>query len=120
MSNESYGVMTPVDIRLQDAVLTAIENLAIPRVKLAMKSVNASFRQSRRGMDSVVLDLNQRHFSGNIEGLQKTASSRMNSIRELKKICWDFWYYYRIGGDLLVKERHSDRQIHTHHSIVTR
>ena len=39
--NEVDNVMTSVKTRVQDAVLTAIENLVIPRVELAMKSANA-------------------------------------------------------------------------------
>ena len=46
--------MTAVESRVQDAVLTSIENLVIPLVELAMKSVNAL---SGRGVESVVLDL---------------------------------------------------------------
>ena len=67
-------VITLVEIRVQDAVLTAMENLVICRVELAMKSVDAS---SGRGMDSVVLDPDRRVFSGNIEGLQMTTLIRI-------------------------------------------
>ena len=35
------NVMTSVETRIQDAVLTAIEKLVIPRVELAMMSANA-------------------------------------------------------------------------------
>ena len=44
--SEVDSVMTTVETRVKDAVLTAKENLVVPRVKLAMKSVNAS---SERG-----------------------------------------------------------------------
>ena len=40
--SEVNSVMTTVETRVQDAVLTAIENLLIPRVEVAMKSINAS------------------------------------------------------------------------------
>ena len=39
---EVDSVMTTVENRVRDAILTAIESLVIPRVELAMKSVNAS------------------------------------------------------------------------------
>ena len=39
---EVDSVMTTVETRVQFAVLTAIKKLVIPRVELAMKSVNAS------------------------------------------------------------------------------
>ena len=37
---EVDNVMTTVDTRVQDAVLTAIEKLVIPRVELAVKAAN--------------------------------------------------------------------------------
>ena len=60
--SEVDSVMTAVETRVQDPVLTAIENLVIPRVGLAMKSVNAS---TERGMGGVVLNPEQRDFKGN-------------------------------------------------------
>ena len=63
-----------VETRIQDAALNAKEILVIPRVELAMESVRAS---SGRDVDSVVLDNDGRGFSGNIQGLQLTASSRI-------------------------------------------
>ena len=69
-------VMTSVATSVQEVVLTSIENLVIPSVELAMKSVNAS---SGHGLDSVVPDPERRDFSGNIEELQMTASSGLNS-----------------------------------------
>ena len=61
-----YGAMKTVEARVQDAVLTAIENLVVPRVELAMESVNAS---SGHGVGRALLGPDQRDFSGNIEGL---------------------------------------------------
>ena len=76
VQNEEDSVMTTVETRVQDAMMSQIENLVIPRVELAMKSVNAS---SGHELGSVVLDRNQRDFSGIFKSLQMTASSRMNS-----------------------------------------
>ena len=66
--SELDSVMTTVETRVQDAKWTAMENLVIPKLELAMKSVVAS---SGHGVGSVVLVPNQRAFSVNIEGLQK-------------------------------------------------
>ena len=68
-------VMTTVETRVHYEILTAIENLVMPRVELAMKSVIAS---SGRRMDNFVMDADQRVFSGTIEGVQLTASSRLS------------------------------------------
>ena len=77
------SVKTKVETRLQDAVLTAIENLVIPRVELAMKSANAF---SGRSVDCNTLEPDPRDFSVNIEGLQTTVSSRKNSQTDLNRI----------------------------------
>ena len=70
--SEVDNVMTSVETRVQDAVLTAIENIVILRMELAMKSANAHSEQS---VDGNVLEHEQRDFLGNIEGLRMTASS---------------------------------------------
>ena len=51
------NVMTSVETRVQDAVLTAIENLVLSRVELGMKSANA---HSERSVDGNVLEPDQR------------------------------------------------------------
>ena len=81
--SEVDSVITTVETRIQDAVLTAIESLVIPSVELAMKSASAFSGQS---LDGNVLKLDQRDFSGNVQGLQMTASSRLNSHTDLNKI----------------------------------
>ena len=63
--------------------MTAIENLVFPRVELAMKSANAS---SGWRVDGNLLEPDQRSFSGNIEGLQMTASSIKHSRTDLNRI----------------------------------
>ena len=76
-------VMTTVESRVQDAMLTTIQNLAIPRVELAVKPVNAL---AGNGDGSVVLDPDERECWGKVEGLQMTASSRINSRTDLNRI----------------------------------
>ena len=57
--SELDSVMTTVETRVQEAVMTAIEKLVIPGVELAMKSVNAL---SGHGHGSAMLELDQRYF----------------------------------------------------------
>ena len=52
-------MITSVETRVQDAVSTAIENLLIPIVELAMKSAN---RHSERNVDGNILELDQTDF----------------------------------------------------------
>ena len=71
-----------------------------------MKSINAS---SGHGVGNVILHFNQRDFSGIIESLQMTASSRIGNDESHAYITVE-------GGDLLANERNIDRQTHTHHT----
>ena len=101
-------VMTTVETRVQDAVWTAMENFVIPRVQLAMKSVKASSVQK---VDGKVLEPDQRD---NIEDLQMTASSGLNSCTNLKRIDETRGNVTEDGGYLLANERKLDRQTHIH------
>ena len=94
--------MTAVETKIQDAVLTAIENLAIPIIQLAMQSINAS---SGRGVDSVVLNTDRIAFERNIEGLQMTTWSRINSHIDLHRIDETLGSITVEGDDLTVKEK---------------
>ena len=88
-----------------DSVMTTVE--------LRMKSVNAS---SGHEVGSVVLDPDQSDFSRNIEGLQMTASSRINSHTDLNKIDETRGNITVEGRNLFVNEKYIDRQAHTHHT----
>ena len=91
--------MTSVENRVQNAVLTAMENLVILRVELAIKSANAP---SGRSVHGNVLEPHQRDFLGNVERLQMTASSRINSNRDLNRIDRTRGNFTAQEGDLLV------------------
>ena len=109
--SEVDSVMTKVETRLKDAVWTVTGNLAISRVELGIESVNTSFGGV---VDSEVLDPDQR-FSRNIECFQMTASNRINSQTDLKRIDETRGSIAVVGGDLTVNERNFDRKPHTHH-----
>ena len=103
--------MTTVETKVQEAVLTAIGNLLIPRVELALKSVNVS---TGHVVGSVVLDLDQRDFSEKVEGLQITASSRINANTDLNEIDETRSNNTIEAGELLVNEMNVDRHEHSH------
>ena len=106
------NVMTTVKTRVQDAVLTAIMNLVIPRMELATKSANAS---SGRSVDGSVLEPDQRDFFGIIDGLQITAASSINSRTDSNRLGETRGNITVEEGDLLVNEKNINRQTHTHH-----
>ena len=98
------NVVTTIQIGVHDAILSPMDTLVIPRVKLAIWSVNSS---STRNPNSIVLDPDQKDSSGKSDGLQKTASIRYDSNSKLD------------GIDETLTGKHSernfDRQTHTHH-----
>ena len=76
-----------------------------------MKSFN---RSSGQDMDNVVPDRDQRVLPGNIQGLQMTASSRMNSAIDLNKIDETRGKITVEVGDFSVSVKNFDRLAHTH------
>ena len=59
MRSEVDNVMTSVETRVLEAVLTAVENLATPKMELAVKSANA---HSESSVDVNVLEPDQWDF----------------------------------------------------------
>ena len=114
---EVDDVLTSVETRVQDAVLTAIENLVIPRLELFMKPSNVT---SGRGIDANVLELDQREFLRITEGLRMTASSRINSHTELKRNDETRGNITVEENDLMVNEKNSHRQTYAHHMVTTK
>ena len=104
--SEVEKVLTSVETRVQDAVLTAVENFVIPRLDLAMKSAIAP---SGGSVDGNVMEPDQMDFLGNIEGLRMTAFSRINTHTDLKKIDETRGNITVGEGDLLVNENNTDR-----------
>ena len=109
------NVMTSVEAGVQDAVLTTIENLVIPRVEVAMKS---SIAPSERSVGGNVIEPDQRDFLGNTEGLQMTVSSRINSHKDLNRIDETHSNIIVEEGDLLVNKKSIDRQTYAHHTKI--
>ena len=71
---EVDNVVTAVENPVDDSILTAMDNVAIPRVEMAVMSIA---EESRRGLNSVVSNPYQRDVSGNMESTAlMTASSR--------------------------------------------
>ena len=109
--SEVDNVMTSVETRVQDAVLTTTEMLVIPERELAMKSANA---HPERSVDGNVLEPGQRDNLGKIKGLRMTAPIRINSHRDLNRIDETRANITVEEGDLLVSEINIDRQTYAH------
>ena len=103
------AVILTVENRRQDATLTAIENLVIPKVGLTMKSVNPS-----PGPDP-----DQRGFTGKIDSLVKSALKTILSNTDLKRIDETRGNFTVEVDALCVNERNFYRQTHNHHKHLS-
>ena len=61
---EFDNALTAVENRFHEAILPSMDNLVIPRVETAVRSITGS---SGRGPNSVAHNHDQRDFSGNME-----------------------------------------------------
>ena len=113
--SEVDNVMTSVESRVKDAVLTAIENLVISRVELALKSANA---HSERSVDGNALESDQNDFLGGIEGLRMTASNRLHSHMDLNRIDETRGNITVEERGFLVNEKNHDRQTNAYHMLT--
>ena len=107
------SVMTTVATGVQDAILTAKENMVIAKVEQAMKTANAS---SGRVVESIVPDPDNRDFSGKFVYLWMTALKRINFNLDTKKIVKTRGIFTVEGGDLSVNKKNFQRQTQGHHN----
>ena len=100
--------------RVHDGILTAINNVVIPRVEVVVRSITGS---SGRGPNSVAQNPDHEDFSENIENTPlKTASSRADLNNDQDRIDETRNFGNFEGGDFPVLSPNYDRQSHTHHS----
>ena len=115
IDREMNHIIDTVEDRIQNAILTAIDNIVAPKIELAIRSVNVS---SGRDVTSVVTNSERGEHVGIIASF-KNASGNNNTLGvsnvndETRHIIPD-----EVSG-LTVPETHSDRQIHTHHTNLS-
>ena len=67
VTSEVENVVATVETRVYEAILSAMDNFVVRRMELAMRSIGIF---SARIASSVVLDPNQRDFSGDTNGFE--------------------------------------------------
>ena len=78
----SSAVMT-VAIRMHDSILTAIHNVVIPRIEMAVKTITGS---TGHGVNSEVQNPDRRNFLGNIRNTSvMSASCRLDLDNEINR-----------------------------------
>ena len=114
IDREMSNIVDMVEDRIQNAILTAIENIVAPKIELAIRSINAS---SGRDATSVSANSERRErleIDASFENASKNNDTlgvsdvndetRQNNPDEV--------------SELSVPETHFDRQAHTHHMVT--
>ena len=113
IDREMSNIVDTVENRIQNAILTAIDNIVAPKIELAIRSINASSGRdvanvtaiSERG-EHVAINASFENASGNSNILHVS-----NVNDETRLIIPDE------VSELSAPETHFDRQAHTQHSV---
>ena len=112
IDREMSNIVDTVEVRIQNAILTAIDNIVAPKIELAIRSINAS---SGRDVTSVTAN-SERGGRAGINASFEKASENNNILRvsnvndETRQNIPDE------VSELLVPQTRFDQQPHTHHS----
>ena len=106
------NIVNTVEDRIQNAILTAIDNIIAPKIELAIRSINAS---SGRDVASVSVNSERREQVG-IRAPFESASGSNDTLGVSKVNDETRNNFADEVGELSVPETHFDRQPHTHHN----
>ena len=108
---EMSNIIDTVEDRIQNAILTAIENIVAPKIEVAIRSINAS---SGRDATSVSVNSERREHVG-INVFFENASGNNNTLGVSNVNDETRHNNPDEVSELSVPETHFDRQAHTHH-----
>ena len=110
------NILDTVEDRIQNAILTAIDNIVAPKIELAIRSVNAS---SGRDVTSVVANSDRgEHVAINASFENPSGSNNTPGVSIVNDET-----RHNIPdevSELSVPETHFDGQAHTHHNHINR
>ena len=111
IDREMNNIVDTVEDRIQNAILTAIDNIIVPKIELAIRSVNAS---SGRDVTSVTANSERGERVG-INASFENASENNNTLRVPNVSDETRLNIPDEVSELSVPETRFDRQPHTHH-----
>ena len=114
IDREMSNIVDTVEDRIQNAILTAIENIVAPKIELAIRSINAS---SGRDVTSVIANSERGERVG-INASFENASENNNTPRVPSVSDETRLNIPDEVGELSVPETHFDRQPHTPHMVT--
>ena len=113
VDREMNNIVDTVEDRIQNAILTAIENIVAPKIELAIRSMNAS---SGRDATSVSANSECRERVGINASFEN--ASKNNDTLDVSNVNDETRHNIPDEvSELSVPETHFDRQAHTHHMV---
>ena len=113
IDREMDNIVDTVEDRIQNEILTAIDNIVAPKIELAIRSISAS---SGRDVTSVSVNSERREHAG-INSSFENASGN-NATQVISKVNDETRRSITEEvSELSVPETHFDRQPHTHHMV---
>ena len=112
IDREMSNIVDTVEDRIQNAILTAIDNIVAPKIEQAIRSINAS---SRRDATSVSANSERREHVG-INTSFENASGNSNTLGISNVNDETRHNIPDEVSELSVPETRFDRQAHTHHT----
>ena len=117
IDREMRNIVDTVEDRIQNAVLTAIDNIVAPKIELAIRSINAS---SGRDVTSELANSESRERTGANTSFENASENNNNNNNRLSVTNINDETRRKIQdevSELSVPETHFDRQPHTHHRV---
>ena len=114
IDREMNNIVGTVEDRIQNAILTAIDNIVPPKVELAIRSINTS---SGRDVTSVSANSERREHAG-INAFFENASENNNKLNTTNGNDETRQNIHDEVSELSVPGTHFDRQPHTHHTVT--
>ena len=113
VDREMNNIVDTVEDRIQNAILTAIDNIVAPKIELAIRSISAS---SGRDVTSVSVNSERREHA-RINASFENASGN-NDTQVISKVNDETRHSITEEvSELSVPETHFDRQPHSHHMV---
>ena len=112
VDRELNNIVDKVEDRIQNAILTAIENIVAPKIELAIRSINAS---SGRDVTSEAANSERGEHVG-VDASFENASRKNNTLGVSNVNDETRHNIPDEVSELLVPETHLDRHAHTHHN----
>ena len=114
IDREMNNIVETVEDRIQNAILTVIDNIVAPKIELAIRSINES---SGRDVTSVSANSERREHAG-INAFFENASENNNKLNATIENDETRQNIHDEVSELSVPGKHFDRQRHTHHMVT--